>query len=149
MDQGVCPWDMMPYTDVDCSTMPDSYQQQVAANYKISGYNTVDISVDAIKQQLAVGRAVVVCGPVKNAFYNLGYDEVIIKYRGRNYGGHCYACVGYDDAKGAFKIMNSWGTSWGDKGYGWLPYDYILNKLALDFWSLLRLGWVDTKHFGL
>lgn len=44
---------------------------------------------------------------------------------------------------------NSWGVGWGDKGYGWLPYEYVLNKLAVDFWSLLQMGWVDTKHFGL
>lgn len=32
---------------------------------------------------------------------------------------------------------------------GWLPYDYVLSKLALDFWPLLKMEWVDTKKFGL
>ena len=75
--------------------------------------------------------------------------------------GHAIVAVGYDDGKkikntlcnketkGALLIRNSWGTSWGDKGYGWLPYDYILNKLALDFWSLLSMGWVNSNQFGL
>lgn len=75
--------------------------------------------------------------------------------------GHAVAAVGYDDAlrvkntqcnqttKGALLIRNSWGTGWGDHGYGWLPYDYVLNALALDFWSLLSMEWVDTKQFGL
>jgi C1A family cysteine protease len=30
-----------------------------------------------------------------------------------------------------------------------LPYKYVFNNLALDFWSLLRMGWVDTEEFGL
>ena len=75
--------------------------------------------------------------------------------------GHAIVAVGYDDAKeiknkkcnkqttGAFLIRNSWGTTWGDKGYGWLPYDYVLYGLALDFWSILSMGWVDTKQFHI
>lgn len=75
--------------------------------------------------------------------------------------GHAIIAVGYDDGlkitntrcnkqtKGALLIRNSWGTSWGDSGYGWLPYDYVLKRLAMDFWSLLRMEWVATKQFGL
>jgi C1A family cysteine protease len=34
-------------------------------------------------------------------------------------------------------------------GTGWLPYDYVLNNLALDFWPLLGMDWVDSKQFGI
>lgn len=59
-------------------------------------------------------------------------------------GGHAIMAVGYDDARvitkttGALLIRNSWGTGWGDKGYGWLPYDYVLNRLSADFWIMTR-----------
>jgi C1A family cysteine protease len=68
-------------------------------------------------------------------------------------GGHAVLAVGYDDAKkigtskGALLIRNSWGVGWGDAGYGWLPYDYVLKGLANDFWSLVQADFVDTSLF--
>jgi C1A family cysteine protease len=37
--------------------------------------------------------------------------------------------------------------NWGQGGYGWMPYDYILKNIALDFWSMLMMKWVDTDQF--
>ncbi|NOQ25500.1 MAG: hypothetical protein GQ564_09080 [Bacteroidales bacterium] len=125
VDQGVCTWSTMPYTDVDCDDMPNATQIAEAANYKISSYATVAVTEAAIKEQLAAGKIVVVAGTVYPQFMNLGYDEIITTAQGRKYGGHCYACVGYDDAKDAFKFMNSWGTSWSTNGFGWIDYDII------------------------
>ena len=68
-------------------------------------------------------------------------------------GGHAVVAVGYDDGKkigkdkGALLIRNSWGTEWGDKGYGWLSYSYVEGGLADDFWSLVKAEYVDTDLF--
>lgn len=72
-------------------------------------------------------------------------------------GGHAVVAAGFDDDRqiknapnrGAILIRNSWGTSWGEEGYGWLPYDYVLDRLATDWWSLIRARWIDQDFFGL
>ncbi len=52
-------------------------------------------------------------------------------------GGHAVVCVGYDDDRQAFIIRNSWGAGWGDAGYGFIPYAYVLDAgLAADFWTI-------------
>ena len=40
------------------------------------------------------------------------------------HGGHAMCVVGYDDDRygGAFEILNSWGTDWGNNGYIWIRY---------------------------
>lgn len=55
-------------------------------------------------------------------------------------GGHAVMAVGYDQAKRWFIVRNSWGTRWGDKGYFYMPFDYLLNDdLSADFWRVLML----------
>ena len=74
-------------------------------------------------------------------------------------GGHAVVIAGHDDNKviknkqdnstttGAFKIRNSWGVNWGVRGYGWLPYKYIDSQLAMDFWVLLSMEYIDRRVF--
>jgi C1A family cysteine protease len=73
---------------------------------------------------------------------------------------HALVAVGYDDAReirnpidgrtsrGALRVRNSWGPLWGDVGYGWLPYDYVIQGLTSDWWSLVESDFVDTGQFG-
>jgi len=59
--------------------------------------------------------------------------------RSRIIGGHAVCFVGYDDVKQVFKFKNSWGARWGDAGYGYLPYQYLLKGDLTDLWSLITV----------
>ena len=55
----------------------------------------------------------------------------------RPLGGHAVLVCGYDDTRQLWIVRNSWGASWGDKGYFYLPYDYLTNPdLSSDLWNI-------------
>jgi C1A family cysteine protease len=55
-------------------------------------------------------------------------------------GGHAIVCVGYDDIKKHWIMRNSWGASWGDNGYFYLPYTYLSDRsLATDLWCINKM----------
>lgn len=52
-------------------------------------------------------------------------------------GGHCVLLVGYNDANQYFTCLNSWSASWGDKGFFYMPYAYLLDPtLSSDLWTI-------------
>lgn len=69
-------------------------------------------------------------------------------------GGQAALAVGYDDRRriaserGALLFRCSWGPQWGERGYGWLPYAYIVNQFAVDFWTVLRADWMEAGVFA-
>jgi C1A family cysteine protease len=67
--------------------------------------------------------------------------------------GQALLAVGYDDrwlssSRGALLVRNSWGAEWGDNGYGWLPYAFVEERLAMDFWTMLRPDWLASGEFA-
>ena len=51
-------------------------------------------------------------------------------------GGTALTVIGYDNANRAFRIVNSWGTSWGDKGKLWLSEDYVAQRTS-EAWGVV------------
>jgi C1A family cysteine protease len=62
-------------------------------------------------------------------------------------GGHCMLVVGYDASARVFIVRNSWGRSWGMKGYCTMPFEYLISPhLASDFWTLRTVIQTKTKR---
>lgn len=150
---------------------PDSFLYAMAKNYATINYFSHDPFgkkgenkevLKNVKKYLAAGI------PFMFGFFGFPSFEDsdtigAIPYPGENENaewGHAVMAVGYDDnkeimninnrekTKGALLIRNSWGRSWGEEGYEWLPYAYVLDGLAEDFCSILSIEWVDTQQFG-
>ncbi|QHG19873.1 cysteine protease [Nostoc sp. ATCC 53789] len=167
---GVPPEEYWPYTEDNFDEEPTPFCYSFGQSYQTLKYfrlnplgTTEDILLFRIKAALAAGFP---CAFGFTMYYSIedlnpsGYIPYPVK-NDKVKGGHAVVAVGYDDHKvienpdgsrrsqGALLIRNSWGTDWGEGGYGWLPYDYVLEGLTNDWWSLLKSKWFETGHFGL
>ena len=165
---GVPPEKHLPYTISDFDIEPSAFCYAFAQNYQAIEYYRLDISgttsdelMNRIWANLAGGLPAMFGFSVYASIAQADSSGCIPypALTDRLEGGHAVVAVGYDDNKaitnqnndetttGAFLIRNSWGADWGDNGYGWLPYDYVINGLANDWWSLIKNEWVDTGQF--
>lgn len=137
---GNSPESVWPYDAKKVFVKPSDDSYKHALGHKISDYLRLDNLIE-IKQALASGFPVLIGF---TCFDSLDSDEcaktgVVPLPTDESYivGGHAICLVGYDDSKKLLKFKNSWGESWGDKGYGYLPYGYI-PKLADDYWVVRK-----------
>ena len=117
----------MPYSSTDgCSIAPNSTQFSDAANYKIASYSALYKSdVSAIKSMLSNNHPVIFTASLDNNFMNAQPGFIWKAYSGNPGISHAMVICGFDDNKHAWKVMNSWGTSWADAGYSWIDYDFL------------------------
>ena len=139
---GVCREDFVPYDIAKFTQKPSNQAYQEAKFHQALKYQRItNNDVNTMKSVIASGYPFVFGFSVYQSFES---DEVaktgIVPMPSQNeqlLGGHCVVAVGYDDSKKLFKCRNSWGTDWGDKGYFYMPYDYLGNSnLADDLWVI-------------
>jgi hypothetical protein len=119
----------MPTT---CVASIPSNVHSLASNYKIKGFARLfenDATnaqiIQSTKKSIANGNPVIIGMKCADSFFGAKGAWQPTEDPTLNYGGHAMCVIGYDDDKygGAFEVQNSWGTSWGNEGYIWMPYD--------------------------
>lgn len=168
---GVPPEEYWPYKIADFEKEPSAFCYAFAQNFQSISYYRLDPPgkkwpdlLALIKKNLAAGLPAMFGFTVFSSYVQSGNTgQIPFPTTGeKTVGGHAVVAVGYDDTMkitnrapgaktttGALLIRNSWGAGWGEGGYGWLPYEYVLNGLAVDWWSLLKNEWINTGMFKI
>ncbi|MES1215195.1 MAG: Ig-like domain-containing protein [Bacteroidota bacterium] len=128
--KGISTFQSMPYSATNgCSLLPTTAQLAEALNYKINGYaKMINTDKAAIKSMVSQNHPVIATIIADNSFVNAKTGFIWKAFSGSGNLAHCIVICGYDDAKNAYKVMNSWGTTWGDAGYSWIDYDFFPTK---------------------
>lgn len=138
--QGVCPESDWPYDTTQFTTRPSDVAYKVALHDRTLAYYRVTPTEHYLKNCLALGYSFVFGVSVYSSFEVVGPDGQVPMpdpSRENIVGGHCMRCVGNHDASRRFIVRNSWGTGWGDGGYCYMPYEYLLNpNLCDDRWTI-------------
>jgi C1A family cysteine protease len=116
-----------------------------AVQHKAMSYQSVDQNLADMKGCLASGYPFIFGFTVYESFESQQVAQsgtVSMPGAGEaSIGGHAVLAVGYDDSTNMFTVRNSWGPAWGDKGYFYMPYAYLLdNNLSDDFWTIRVVG---------
>lgn len=146
--KGVCYYHQ--FHPITCAEKPSEEAQKAAIAYKIDNYQAL-FGKDATAKQkiekcvaaLADSIPVVVGMNMDKGFMNLKEGESFWKRDTIEYLGmskHAMTLVGYDEAKKAFLVMNSWGTKWANGGYVWVSYE--------DFAAATMVAYIfEVKNF--
>ncbi|MCQ2233439.1 MAG: hypothetical protein MJZ24_01705 [Paludibacteraceae bacterium] len=156
-ETGACSEHVWPYSDQKnaITRQPSNEAYNEAEQYKISDTELVPTNLNAWKHALAEGFPIIFGVSLFGSFdqqRRKGYVPDPSKNEvGRgSHGSHAMLCVGYSDVDRVFIIRNSWGDRWGDKGYCYMSYDYIMNKKYNhgDSWIIRGFDEVEDAEQG-
>jgi len=139
---GAVRMDDFPYEEAQCLP-PAEDMSSIARDYTIKSYRRLQKEgmLFAIREALSNEKPVVIAMRVFPSFEswdgggNYRHDpdtEFQVDY-------HAVTVVGYDDERRALKIINSWGTGWGDEGFFWMDYRAARQLIAEAYVTTDRL----------
>lgn len=143
---GVCDEKLWPYIEKKFKNKPTKKCFTAAVAHKTVSYQAIDnTNINLIKQCLASGSPIIFGFSVYESFESeqvakTGLMPMPLRSE-QLLGGHACMIVGYDDSKSYAIARNNWGADWGDKGYFYVPYQFLTNSnLASDFWQITSVS---------
>lgn len=141
---GVCQENEWEYDISKFAVCPPPKCYASALNHQALQVKNIENDIYSMKNALAQGYPFVVGILIYKSFESIEVAKTgMVPMPSHNeelLGGHAVVCVGYDDERKLWIMRNSWGIDWGDNGYFYLPYLYLLDSsLASDLWNIIKI----------
>lgn len=145
-EYGACSEETWTFDPEVVNEEPSEEAYEEAKQFLIEDTELVPTNLEAWKTALAEGHPIIFGIKLFSSFdkhKKAGLVPVPTpRETGReSHGGHAMLCVGYSDPDQVFIVRNSWGPEWGDKGYCYIPYRYVMNEEYNfgDSWIIKRI----------
>lgn len=131
-ESGACSEETWPYEIEEFAEEPPEEAYTEAAGFIVEDIQVVPATLKAWKEALVEENPIIFGLNLFNSFDSQRKPGLVPKPTSKEvareeHSGHAMLCVGYSDRDKVFIVRNSWGEEWGDKGYCYIPYDYLMN----------------------
>jgi len=138
---GACSERLWPYLIHKFNMVPTASCYSDGLNHQAIEYRRVSQSLEQLKGCLSEGYPFVFGFAVYSSFISKSVQKsgIVQMPRAKEslLGGHACVCMGYKEATKRFLVQNSWGRSFGMRGFFTMPYEYLTNEnLSADFWTI-------------
>ena len=152
-EKGACSEETWPYDEEMVNEQPSDEAFEEASQFLVEDVQLVPTTLQAWKTALAEGYPIIFGISLYESFDKQKRKGLVpmpttTESSRASHGGHSMLCVGYSDPDKLFIIRNSWGEDWGDNGYCYIPYDYLMNKKFNDgdSWIIRQVESVEVDE---
>lgn len=150
-EEGICSEQAWPYKVGGFAETPSTQAYEEAKLRKVKRAVMVEKKIETLKSALDDGLPVVFAvdlfpsfGQGVNGFISMPSDEEVqqLKESGENHA-HAMVLCGFNEEQRVFKVRNSWGRDFGDRGYCYLSYDYIMQY---GYWDCVAIQEIAVEQ---
>lgn len=134
---GMCFDNTWPFDKININMCPSEFALQEGKKYILQKTERVNIVESDFKKALNEGYPIVFGLKMYESFFDSREDGFVpypdVEERQLDiHGRHAMVIVGFSENDKYFIVRNSWGKTYGDDGYVYIPYDYLANEEYCD-----------------
>jgi len=130
-EYGACTEPSWMFDEASVNDVPSDDAYQEGSSFVVEETHQVPLDLETWKTALAAGNPIIFGIRLYESFDKQRKPGLVpaptkSDISRESHGAHAMLCVGYSDPDQVFIVRNSWGSEWGDKGYCYMSYDYVM-----------------------